>query len=309
MAGNLNIGTSLPGQRSGRRAGGFAFTLIELLVVIAIIAILAGLLLPALSLAKQKAQGVQCMNNLRQVMLSWKIYSSDNHDIYPPNCDYTTTLPNWVGGNLNYTGGADGGTDDTNSALLIDPSRSLLGPYMQNPAVLKCPADSSLTQGGTGQPRVRSYSMSQAVGPTATGTVTDGSHITGHWLPGTPSGGIWWVYIKDADITSGLSASDLWVLLDEHPDSINDAAFAVKMPVNPVDTHWIDKPAKFHNKSCGFSFADGHSEIHKWIKPDAIPNVTYQSIGGIDLSVPQNPDVMWVVRHTSAPAGGHAWPF
>ena len=211
---------------------------------------------------------------------------------------------------MNYSGGGNGGTDDTNSYLLVNPQYSALGSYAKNPGIFKCPADRALSLGLSGSPRVRSYSMNQAVGSTVNGTVKDGTHTVGHWLPSVPAGGIWLVYLKDSDITPALSSSDIWVFIDEHPDSINDAAFGVKMPINPIDTHWLDKPAKFHNNNCGFSFMDGHSEIHKWTNPSAIPNPDYNSsIGNTDLSVPNNLDVKWVARHTSALSSGGINPF
>src|ERR1035437_6868791 len=167
------------------------FTLIELLVVIAIIAILAAMLLPALTKAKQKAQGIQCMGNLRQVMIGWKIYAGDFNDIFPPNPDYGVNTPIWVAGYMDYNGGNQtipGIADATNSALLVNPKYSCVGPYLKNPLVFKCPADQSTC---LGSPRLRSYSMSQAVGPTANGTLYDpnGNHYAGHWLyPGEQMG-------------------------------------------------------------------------------------------------------------------------
>ena len=98
-----------------------------------------------------------------------------------------------------------------------------------------------------------------------------------------------------------MSPSDLFTTLDEHPDSINDASFAVNMPASPAQTYWIDVPAKYHVNACGFSFADGHSEIHRWQNPGVIPNpVYYGNIGGAANSSPRNPDVVWVASHTSA---------
>jgi len=97
-------------------------------------------------------------------------------------------------------------------------------------------------------------------------------------------------------------------MIDEHPDSINDGGFAVQMPLNLGGTRWVDVPAKYHCNSCGFSFADGHSEIHRWLVPRAIPEVTYIGMSGI-LNVPNNPDVIWTAKRTSARIDGTPLPY
>jgi len=292
--------------RFWRRAGKSAvetresgFTLIELLVVIAIIAVLAGLLLPVLAKAKGRAYAVYCMNNGKQVTLAWKMYADDNHGTLPANLQTQAaaqTSVGWVKGWLDY----NGSSDDTNLSNLIDPQNALLASYLKTPSVYKCPADKSCSFGRSGPPRVRSISMNQAIGPGPNGTAAG----QGFWLP-SPK---YQVYIRESDLVNP-PPSMLWVAIDEHPDSINDGAFAVQMPTSVFSTTWIDVPAKYHSGACGFSFADGHSEIHKWAAAGAIPEVTYAPLPKNGIYELQNPDILWVAKHTSALASGAPLPF
>jgi prepilin-type N-terminal cleavage/methylation domain-containing protein/prepilin-type processing-associated H-X9-DG protein len=287
---------SLHDLRSGRRCGGF--TLIELLVVIAIIAILAGMLLPALSKAKTKAQGIKCLSNTKQLQLAWIMYATDNNEFNVPNED--NSAGGWVQGWLDYAGAPD----NTNILYLISEEtlpngrpkyNARLAKYLKAPEIYRCPADRSRSRGTTGPDRVRSISMNQAVG-----TKIAGGNVSAGWLPG----GTYKTYGKSSDMTDP-SPSMLWIFVDEHPDSINDGGFGLTMPTTPAATTWVDVPAQYHNNACGFSFADGHSEVHKWrlVGAKGIPPVTYRMLTGV-LKVPNNPDVLWLAKRTSARADG-----
>jgi prepilin-type processing-associated H-X9-DG protein len=116
-------------------------------------------------------------------------------------------------------------------------------------------------------------------------------------------------YIKETDMTAPVP-SLLWVMVDEDPDSINDGSFAIQMPASAPATMWVDIPAKYHGgSSCGFSFADGHSEIHKWLAPGSIPNVNYQPKAKPQPLILNNPDIQWVAKHASARVDGAALPY
>jgi prepilin-type N-terminal cleavage/methylation domain-containing protein/prepilin-type processing-associated H-X9-DG protein len=297
-------------RRRAGRVGKAGFTLIELLVVIAIIAILAAMLLSVLANAKKRAQAIQCMSNTRQITLGWLQFAGDNSGIFCLNagtadggfpCGGCYSSPptglNWVAGNASYTAALPGNTGGTNWAALVTSTNSQLAAYIQAPAVYRCPADQSKMNGLTGPPRVRSYAMSSTVG---TLTLAGAPRVPPHL--GTPTTGSWQIYANENQMHGSLGPADIWVFLDEHPDSIDDGVFDIKMVVPPTATAWTEFPAKYHNNACGFSFADGHSEIHQWRNPGNISEFTGTKTTGLiinNFANGNNQDVYWVCQHTT----------
>ena len=284
-------------NRDGERKVGWvrAFTLVELLVVTGIIAILAGLLLPALSKAKARASTVVCLNNMKQLQLAWHMYVEDHNDWVAPNWPYWDNgeypeYASWVAGAMSYETELTSESiywQSTNTLLLVPGGHGSIGQYTKSPGIYKCPSDKSwIILDGQRYSRVRSVSMNYFMG-----------------LPEDYCGnGYSYCISKTSDIINP-GPANTFVFVDDHEDSIWAGSFSVDLDASWSKTYWLSLPASRHSGAGVFSFSDTHAETKKWLDRRTRVPVKRRQRSEWEYS-PQNQDVLWVRERATKPWRG-----
>jgi len=221
-----------------------SFTLVELLVVIAIIALLASLMLPALSRAKGVAQAIQCAGNLRQLQLAWLMYADDHHGLLVPNYETgiwgqyeLSTSNSWVCGSALASECTDG------------IRQGALWNYTRNEAIYRCPADRSVwPYGNRHAPRPFNVALS--------------SWMNGGWKAKVGKALDRLVFVKSSEIRR---APTLFTFMDEDAESMAAGLFVVQR--DQTDKWWMIPGARDRGGGANVAFADGHVDFHKWKFP------------------------------------------
>jgi prepilin-type processing-associated H-X9-DG protein/prepilin-type N-terminal cleavage/methylation domain-containing protein len=274
-----------------------AFTLVELLVVIAVVGVLAALLTTGLSQAKGKGHSIACLNHERQLIVGWHVYADENEGRVAKNYGIARTLQtiadgtyqNWVNNVLDWS------TDpmNTNKALLFAGG---IGPYLSGQAeVYRCPSDSVLSEAQSAlgwRSRVRSYSMNAMIGDA-------GEFTTEGFNTNNPA------YQQFFAFTDIPQPSDIFVFIEEHPDSIRDGYF-----LNNAQTYqWTDLPASFHGGGANIVFADGHAEYQKWkVGSTRVPPQPLAFDPGYTLVGRERRDFYWLMQRSSVPRSTQTQP-
>lgn len=268
-----------PFLHSSSRLG---FSLIELLVVIAIIAILAGLLFPAWSGAKARAQKIKCLSNLRQLGLTWQLYAADHQDTMAPN---GYGLPDFLAGGRLWVVGATHQQPwaVTNTDLLVNPAHAAFGAYLQDPAIYKCPADRGKAElEGRWHPHARSYSLNAYLGWQFPSASFNSSR--------------YWTFYKMSELSQG-SPSQIFTFLDQNPATLCHSAFVVHL--GALEGLYYHVPSSEHRGSGVIAFADGHVETRKWKDPLEFHAEKRPFPGHFGMYFHGNRDLPWLKERAS----------